>query len=35
MNRKVEFIEEDRYSVVRMDDGKANAIDFAMLDQFI
>jgi enoyl-CoA hydratase len=34
MNRKVEFIEEDRYSLIRMDDGKANAIDFVMLEQF-
>jgi enoyl-CoA hydratase len=33
MNRVVEFVENDRYSLIRMDDGKANAIDFVILDQ--
>lgn len=33
MVRKVEFTEKDRYSLLRMDDGKANAIDFELLDQ--
>lgn len=37
MNRKVEFIEKDRYSLICMDDGKANAIevDFSLAQQAV
>ena len=33
MSQIVTYAEEDKYSLIKMDDGKANAIGFDMLEQ--
>ena len=33
MSDLVQFTEEDKYCLIQMDDGKANAIGFPMLEQ--
>ena len=34
MTEIVRFAEEEKYSLVTLDDGKANAVSFVLLDQF-